>query len=440
MIFPLLSFKVVKTVMEFFRLGFLLVLSSATLALASRAFRSLEGAAANRSGSGYLSVADFEHALHPGKLMMRSDLFLDDDGSDLVEQLRFRLGSDVTRKHAVSHFLRYNKPEVSTAISDIASVINEVEFLLVASRTASRALKPMLRPLQDVIISFITGRSSRTCLYDYLPIGLRTSDGYHSIFTAIDQETYRILPGELPGILLTLPDEHSRVAQGAGGDSLADEDHKIIKIRLESNRERLIDRFAKSAVDVNPKFSRTFFAAELRLLIAVEFYTQDLLIWREDSREPRRFETGAVIETMEVSVAGDICVSICTVGGGTIRFRLPSDNTQPLVPEITSEVRGAPWVGTFQIRESAGLVIFTNQAGLHLSYFRRVVDEYEQLIALVIYRRFREQRRQLSRSQAAVFELSRFVREGRHTDAWRMILQLGSTDRSRLQRFLEILN
>ena len=137
----------------------------------------LESSMLAREIKSYITGSAMRDIFHPGKLLMRSDLFPSstDGNLDLVESLR----QDIvvaTRLEAVRHFIKHNRAEVDAFSSSFSANFADMtlrEFVTFAAKPKAEILAPLVAPLHDLLATYIDGRR-RFAAFDALPPTLRT--------------------------------------------------------------------------------------------------------------------------------------------------------------------------------------------------------------------------------------------------------------------------
>ena len=216
-----------------------------SVAWSSAVQKLLNGELSYRTSS-FISLEDISNHLNPGRLMMRTDVFVDRDGVDLVESLRRELGMP-TRLDAVRYFIKRNKPELTQALLSMHSTIQEIPFAFIAARVHSSELRRIAAPLITTLINFMNDRKGR-CFYDMMPSAFRDPARYDALFTPVDPQSYRVVRGAIHPIHASLPDETRDVAI----DYLSD---WFIRIKpTNSGPTRYVDMYSGCAADVNPDY------------------------------------------------------------------------------------------------------------------------------------------------------------------------------------------
>lgn len=228
----------------------------------------------------FVSFDEFAEALNPGKLMMRTDLFVNASGTDLVQVLQDQLHTNF-RISAVKHFVDNNKFELKQALLKMFKATTESKFILLKARVNTNLLKDATRPLQEVLTKYINDRPGRP-LYDYLPPSARDPLVYDAIFSIVDKASYRVIRGDV-GLIAVLPDEQRERDFFCLPSFLKS---KIIFVG--SLPQRIIDVENQCAVDLKYRFKRAILFPKHRCLIAKDTESRRMVMWYRDSAEPLR--------------------------------------------------------------------------------------------------------------------------------------------------------
>ena len=149
----------------------------------------------------FVALDDFKELL--SRVMMRTDILLNEHGVDLVEEMRVELGFE-TRQNTIEHFFDRNVPELNEVIKNMQSVANDLSIAAAFAKPV--AYRSFFAPLAHAIRVYLTNRR-QMCLYDSLPRGLRKIEKYLEYFTPIDPETLRVTPLSKHGHLTLIHDD-----------------------------------------------------------------------------------------------------------------------------------------------------------------------------------------------------------------------------------------
>ena len=230
------------------------------------------------------------------RAMMRTDILLNEHGTDLVEDLTLAIGYE-TRQEAIQYFRNQNESEMNAVIKAMLAGGNDL--VLAAAFARPSFSKSVFAPLADAIRTYLTSRK-QMCLYDYLPIGLRRMNKYLEYFTPIDQEALRVTPLSKYGHLTLI---HN--------DSLESKTNLMIEEYIlystEESSTRLFDIRKGCAVDVKPGISLIGVPRQRTVIVSRE---NDVFVYRSDSIEPtilpmkHGFKVGAIysMRTLKPSV------------------------------------------------------------------------------------------------------------------------------------------
>ena len=207
------------------------------------------------------------------RVMMRKDVLVDDQGQDVVEALRLELGY-VTRAEAIKHFFDRNEPETNAIISRILGAGND---LVLAAAIAKPISRSVLQPLTDAVVEYIT-RRRQMCLYDYMPIGLRSFDKYSEYFTPLDKDEYSITSLSKVGHVTLLD---PKIAT----DSTVNLIERHLLYVSGGDSQLIIDFNRGCLVRVNDNIGMNG-APSSRVVVAKDKLSNTLFIWRSDSVLP----------------------------------------------------------------------------------------------------------------------------------------------------------
>ena len=228
----------------------------------------------------FVSEADVLQLVNPGQLLMQTDLF-----GDLIDQLQAQLNVE-TREEAVHFYLDHNEVEVKLAMKRTSNLVNEARLALLACRPA--ILVEAIEPLRQAVSTFLRDRIGR-CLYDYLPIGLRSPENYDAMFAPVSAEEYPVQRGTVPGVLATLP-VTKIVYHNYHKDRMLLFQGKVLRFSIIKGFERLIDLPRQCAVEMRKQYVAPYFLLRNRLLLVYDKSTNEYLMWRADSSEPLRMK------------------------------------------------------------------------------------------------------------------------------------------------------
>ena len=268
----------------------------ATLVSSTALEKLLNGELSYRTSS-FISLDDLVYHLNPGRLMMRTDVFVDRDGVDLVESLRRELDM-ATRLDAVRYFIKRNEPELTQALLSMHSTIQEMPFAFIAARVQSSELRRIAAPLITTLINFMNDRKGR-CFYDMMPSAFRDPARYDAIFTPVDPQSYLVVRGEVDSIYGYLIDESRPVIV----DHL---DERFIRVEpTNSGPIRYVDMYSGCAADVNPDYHIIALFPDQRSMFL--FRHSSIQVWFEHTKN------GIVIAEAALQTPRDIDVSFLPI-------------------------------------------------------------------------------------------------------------------------------
>ena len=221
--------------------------------------------------------SSFHDLVHPGKLLMRTDL-----GSDSVDKLSEELNE--TKTDAIRHFVNVNRREVKQALNIMRNETSEALTILLGARMTRMLDMPrFVAPLIQAVDTY-RERRNHICLYDYLPDGLRNQATYHDYFTPVNVDWYGIIQGD-GQVLVHLSDEMGN--PGYNGLAMG---HNILRFAFSDYMslgvERIVDVENLCAVDLNPRYQNLFVDVKSRSFMIEDTHDATVLIWREDSIHP----------------------------------------------------------------------------------------------------------------------------------------------------------
>ena len=308
--------------------------------------RGLESAASDPSlnGPSFLSMHDFWSALDFDQLMQRDDVFVSAEGIDVSERLRLQFGAS-GKAECGQPFVHRNIPELRIAMNQILSQNTDVAIAAFLCRP--RIFRRVLRPLTSLMISYIIGKRTMY-LYDVLPRGLRDVHDYHKIFRDLPREQYRVIAGDVEGIIATLPDE-----LGYGEQSEEDSrayrlgrDYVLIRFSTASRQlDRIIDVRNACAVELMPGFRRPFINPVTREFNVQCDTSNHVVIWFHDTINPHwcqliRQPSRALILPRDLDLARALGKSYgeSSCDGADTQF-LPDGSIQILDEHVITDLR-----------------------------------------------------------------------------------------------------
>ena len=213
----------------------------------------------------YLAFEDYRAIVAP--IMHRVSLLLNDQGQDIIEELRLLIKVD-TRNEAINHFFYQNVPEISS----ILRTSNDIIIALAISRVSPE----LLAPLTTVIATYIANKRA-LCMFDELPVYFRNAENFPKLFTTVDPHAFPVTVASLEGHVTGLP---GRAADYNLAYSL---DRRFIKYGKPDGSLRFIDTREGCALDVNPGHEIHFVPGTRSLLIRSG---RVIRVWHRDSTKP----------------------------------------------------------------------------------------------------------------------------------------------------------
>ena len=245
----------------------LLPLVALCYASASIVFESFADQLSSTTLHAYLKISDYKSLLK--RVMMRTGIFEDYRGEDLIEEMRMLIGSE-TRLDAINHFFERNDPEIDETLNAIIDEENEIVFIAAVAKPA--VFRKVFEPITRLVRLYIKGKR-QMCMYDYLPIGLRNMDEFLNVFHSVHPTTYPVTSFSRKGHLTMVTDDAETHEQ-----TIMIQSH-VMKYTV-NGHERLIDVRNGCAVDVKPNFS-VFLVPSERFFIVQDSDT--VLAWTSDS-------------------------------------------------------------------------------------------------------------------------------------------------------------
>ena len=305
------------------------ILASVTLALSSSVLEHYAGETSSVPLPSFLKFDDVKELIK--RLMMRTDVLVDDQVQDVVEALRLDVGYE-TRVEAIKHFFDRNEPEMYAFLRRILAVNNDI--VLAAAISKPVIARAFLAPLSTAISRYITDRR-QMCMYDYMPMGLRTMENYLEFFTALKATDFPVTALSPQGFATVL-----------GHDALDGLKTVIIDKSLlyiydsDYTIQRLIDLRTGCAVAINTSYRVSAIPSKRCLVVAKG---DKGLVWRSDSVTPTilNISPGFTLEQPDIVGPDQSDVFIATVNKDSIlhsgeRYIFPSNVNVPMT--ITREV------------------------------------------------------------------------------------------------------
>ena len=254
-----------------------MIITLLTVAIVSASLESTASSMNEVHIPSFLTINDARNALDVKHVMMNSVF----EVGDLIGKLSELL--DLPRESAIDHFIAKNIPELELVMVQVAEALKAPNDIVLASIIATGVLPPIsLLPLQTLIRNYINGKY-KMCLYDELPMGLRSYSAYQNMFSMVDPTAYRVKAGASEGLLVSLPDEH------CPDDDffLTCTEFKVITIHTRGDKQpRLISPGGECAVDLNDMYTEIRFFPLHRAVFAMLRGQNITHAWRGDSFDP----------------------------------------------------------------------------------------------------------------------------------------------------------
>jgi hypothetical protein len=259
---------------------------------------------------------------------------------DLIDQLQAQL-QVATRREAVHFYLDRNEAEVKLAMNKIRNSVNEVRLAILACRAES--LIEMIKPLRQAVSTFVRDRIGR-CLYDYLPIGLRSPENYDAMFMPVSAVAFPVQTGNVPGVIATFP-AVPRLIEVLDNHQILLYQNTLLTFAYSglSEKTRLIDIRSQCAVDMRDEYNTLRLLLTERVFLVYDKPSNEYLLWRADSVEPFRMEPAHHRNnyvSFELSNDGNHLDIVRLIAGDNILYKrtFPLDLSEPFIPALTPRI------------------------------------------------------------------------------------------------------